>query len=49
MADMAERSWIKELLIVVICVVGCVLGIAALLFVLLLANLLLFHAPLSTR
>ncbi len=46
---MAERSWIKELLIVVVCVAGCVLGIVALLFVLLLANLLLFHMPLDTR
>lgn len=42
---MAERSWIKELLIVVVCAAGCVLGISALLFVILLAKLVLFGVP----
>jgi hypothetical protein len=41
----AERSWIKELLIVVVCAVGCVLGIAALLFALFLAKLAISGVP----
>jgi hypothetical protein len=46
---MAERTWIKEVLIVVLCAAGCVLGVAILLLVLFYANLLIFHVPFSTR
>lgn len=46
---MAERTWIKEVLIVALCAVGGVLAVAILLFALYYANLLIFHVPFSTR
>ena len=46
---MAERTWIKELLIVVLSAAGGVLAVAILLLALYYANLLIFHVPFSTR
>jgi hypothetical protein len=46
---MAERTWIKEALIVVLSAAGGMLAFAILLFALYYANLLIFHVPFSTR
>lgn len=46
---MAERTWIKEALIVVLAAAGGVLAVAILLLALYYANLLIFHVPFSTR
>jgi hypothetical protein len=46
---MAERTWIKEALIVVLAAASGVLAVAILLLALYYANLLIFHVPLFTR
>ncbi len=47
--EMAERTWIKEALVVVLAAAGGVLVVAILLLALFYANLLIFHVPFSTR
>ena len=46
---MADRTWIKEALTVVLAAAAGVLVVAILLLALFYANLLIFHVPFSTR